>query len=316
MKIQLFAIFNLLLFFNSICMDSEFEPGSLAYFIEQVRRDELDLGDQVLDLPLLPDALDLGLHLDPLDLSQTQDLHSSIACHRMHKRNKFLKSRIPDSEFSQSDEIHCVQHKRRSIRIQCSSCPTVVNKCCLSKHLQTHALETPFQNEATLRAREHERDNESIGSSDLSVPHTCKKYSRKIHICKICNKEFSKATSLRDHLMSYYKIKPYICSECDYTCVQKSNLITHIKANHPLIYIEKSISYSKTMPSPKSPDKPYKCQAKDCEKSYPQKNDLNSHIKKKHPEIYAKSLMEEHARKETEQKIIALLKKNQAKSQS
>lgn len=49
------------------------------------------------------------------------------------------------------------------------------------------------------------------------------------HTCHLCGKVFREAKSLRSHERRHTGEKPYRCSQCDYACVNKSMLNSHVK---------------------------------------------------------------------------------------
>lgn len=52
------------------------------------------------------------------------------------------------------------------------------------------------------------------------------------HNCHLCDKKFSHKTDLTHHLSSHFGIKPYKCTQCDKSFVQKSQRKTHVERVH------------------------------------------------------------------------------------
>ena len=50
--------------------------------------------------------------------------------------------------------------------------------------------------------------------------------------CPFCNRTMTHLASMKRHIMIHTGEKPFSCLYCDYSCVQKVNLRTHIKSNH------------------------------------------------------------------------------------
>jgi len=67
--------------------------------------------------------------------------------------------------------------------------------------------------------------------------------SGKINQCKYCHKSFSRKNDLKRHIDSHLQTKNFGCTDCDYRCVQKHALVSHMQRKH-LNPIPKSASYS------------------------------------------------------------------------
>ena len=96
---------------------------------------------------------------------------------------------------------------------------------------------TEHQNTApsTKRKRTHESHNFQYTSpapkrkepeSLLSV-NGVKQFS-----CKICDKQFSGSSGLREHIASVHEGIRHTCTQCDYTAAKKSNLTVHVQSIH------------------------------------------------------------------------------------
>ena len=54
----------------------------------------------------------------------------------------------------------------------------------------------------------------------------------KPHSCPVCFKSFRELGTLRDHHKTHTGDKPFSCSHCDFRCIQKVNLKTHMRKFH------------------------------------------------------------------------------------
>ena len=47
--------------------------------------------------------------------------------------------------------------------------------------------------------------------------------------CVVCDKSFSKLWNARSHVRIHFDAKAFKCKRCDYSSVQKGNLLMHMK---------------------------------------------------------------------------------------
>lgn len=57
------------------------------------------------------------------------------------------------------------------------------------------------------------------------------------HICEICNKEFRRKYSLKEHLLTHNVNRPYVCNVCDKGFVRKDHLTRHSKIHKRNKYV-------------------------------------------------------------------------------
>ena len=52
-------------------------------------------------------------------------------------------------------------------------------------------------------------------------------------ICPFCQRHFSRAVHVQDHIRIHTGTKPFQCPVCQYASTQKSNLRKHMGSRHP-----------------------------------------------------------------------------------
>ena len=132
---------------------------------------------------------------------------------------------------------------------------TVSNQNQVEETGTTHTTLDPLNN--TYETQLFDSDVSSLISGNKKVFQI-----RKTRECHICEKVFTTASSLREHISAVHlKLKPNQCQKCGKTYMYKTTLEGHIKTVH-----EK--------------EKPFKCEI--CMKSFKEKNLLNSHKRYAH----------------------------------
>ncbi|XP_055637224.1 zinc finger protein 497 isoform X7 [Toxorhynchites rutilus septentrionalis] len=130
----------------------------------------------------------------------------------------------------------------------------------------------PFDLEATLQAV----DNEVLEGEEGSCPLCNKTFSRKSsllnhirnhtaekkYICEYCQKGFSQQANLRNHVRIHTNERPYVCVDCGKAFTQITNLNNHRRLH--------------------TGERPYVCIEANCGRSFAQVTNLNNHMKTHH----------------------------------
>ncbi|XP_058448041.1 zinc finger protein Xfin isoform X4 [Malaya genurostris] len=130
----------------------------------------------------------------------------------------------------------------------------------------------PFDLEATLQAV----DNEVLEGEEGSCPICNKTFSRKTsllnhirnhtaekkYICEYCQKGFSQQANLRNHVRIHTNERPYVCIDCGKAFTQITNLNNHRRLH--------------------TGERPYVCIEANCGRSFAQVTNLNNHMKTHH----------------------------------
>ncbi|XP_055541782.1 zinc finger protein 484 isoform X5 [Wyeomyia smithii] len=130
----------------------------------------------------------------------------------------------------------------------------------------------PFDLEATLQAV----DNEVLEGEEGSCPICNKTFSRKSsllnhirnhtaekkYICEYCQKGFSQQANLRNHVRIHTNERPYVCIDCGKAFTQITNLNNHRRLH--------------------TGERPYVCIEANCGRSFAQVTNLNNHMKTHH----------------------------------
>nr|XP_019540266.2 zinc finger protein 567 isoform X2 [Aedes albopictus] len=135
-----------------------------------------------------------------------------------------------------------------------------------------HQIQIPFDLEATLQAV----DNEVLEGEEGSCPICNKTFSRKTsllnhirnhtaekkYICEYCQKGFSQQANLRNHVRIHTNERPYVCIDCGKAFTQITNLNNHRRLH--------------------TGERPYVCIEANCGRSFAQVTNLNNHMKTHH----------------------------------
>ncbi|XP_052565291.1 zinc finger protein 84 isoform X5 [Culex pipiens pallens] len=130
----------------------------------------------------------------------------------------------------------------------------------------------PFDLEATLQAV----DNEVLEGEEGSCPICNKTFSRKTsllnhirnhtaekkYVCEYCQKGFSQQANLRNHVRIHTNERPYVCVDCGKAFTQITNLNNHRRLH--------------------TGERPYVCIEANCGRSFAQVTNLNNHMKTHH----------------------------------
>uniref|UniRef100_A0A182N4V3 C2H2-type domain-containing protein n=1 Tax=Anopheles dirus TaxID=7168 RepID=A0A182N4V3_9DIPT len=131
---------------------------------------------------------------------------------------------------------------------------------------------THFDLEATLQTI----DNEVLDGEEGSCPICNKTFSRKTsllnhirnhsaekkYVCEFCQKGFTQQANLRNHVRIHTNERPYVCVDCGKAFTQITNLNNHRRLH--------------------TGERPYVCIESNCGRSFAQVTNLNNHMKTHH----------------------------------
>ncbi|KAL5290715.1 hypothetical protein ACFFRR_010215 [Megaselia abdita] len=131
-------------------------------------------------------------------------------------------------------------------------------------------------------------------AKEFNPPKT-KYYSEKI--CEICDRKFVNGKTLSKHVKSVHlKIKPFICTVCNFKCSRKSVLEIHVRQhkgekplacnNCPFTTRDQSSLKQHKRRHQFERNRNYKCFISECDYASIQTSNLKTHIRQKHPERY------------------------------
>lgn len=162
---------------------------------------------------------------------------------------------------------------------QCSSCgKRFINRALLENHERTHTLLKPFP--CTICPKKFRSRSNLLAHLKLhsEVPEHTK------HVCKICNKGFSRKSYLKHHdSLLHNEETPFACTFCPARFKAKANLRLHLRTHtqerpYACELCDKSFMYptdKKRHMLQHTGQKPFKC--KECEKGFTRKTLLHKH---------------------------------------
>ncbi|XP_020897273.1 zinc finger protein 226 isoform X2 [Exaiptasia diaphana] len=161
-------------------------------------------------------------------------------------------------------KVHLLSHTEASNHsivprpYSCSRCNSTFEE---AEHLHLHSCVKADNNDVDNDDKTHPNDDED-GVSTASYNHEDslsgsedRSTKMKIYRCEICHSSFSKATSLKAHLMKHTGERKYRCETCNKTFFSSSSLKIHVRVH--------------------TGDRPFKC--KECPRKFSDPSNFNKH---------------------------------------
>lgn len=149
------------------------------------------------------------------------------------------------------------------IRVRRYHCPT-----CDQSYARTDKLRNHMKNLHNLRLEKKSLTPKSNVKPSEPAPHTC----------NWCGLSFSELSKLDTHLLLHDRQKPFCCTTCNRTFLNRAALVSHSTTEHK--------NFAK-----ESRESERKFQCRYCERRYGRMEQLRRHVEKGHPEVDIKVAM-------------------------
>ncbi|KAJ8958069.1 hypothetical protein NQ318_002082 [Aromia moschata] len=110
-----------------------------------------------------------------------------------------------------------------------------INRSVLMRHIETHSNIIAFKCNLCLQGYKYRKSLDIHmakihGTGHVKIPERVKKF-----FCHICAKAYSSNSRLQKHIRSHNGERPFQCSDCDKTFIDKSYVKQHLKLAHNIV---------------------------------------------------------------------------------
>ncbi|CAL4237635.1 unnamed protein product, partial [Meganyctiphanes norvegica] len=171
-------------------MQNHIELNKEEHSMEIITKEEIDLGETVLDLPT---------DMNP----------------QMHYQNG------KNNEVYHNDEDNKVLFNMIHFPIKCSHCDILFsNSKQLKYHLPIHVVDNEYQS--------NQSDNTVFRSSSLKSQ-SRKQTGERPYLCSHCDNAFAKLSNLKSHMRRHAGVRPYKCHHCEKAFLEIAYLKKHMR---------------------------------------------------------------------------------------